>query len=135
MDIQELSEKVKQQSSFCMNLLREVEDTVRSTSSASSLLLICCRQTCSVRRFITPARQSSKRARARSLRTSCLLMKLTVLRRRCRVPCLKPCRNATSQLAMKRSSWTNRSWCLPRRTRLSRKVRIRCRKLRWTVSS
>ena len=28
MDIQELSEKVKQQSSFCMNLLREVEDTV-----------------------------------------------------------------------------------------------------------
>ena len=28
MDIQELSEKVRQQSAFCMNLLREVEGTV-----------------------------------------------------------------------------------------------------------
>lgn len=28
MDIQELSEKIRQQSAFCQNLLREVEDTV-----------------------------------------------------------------------------------------------------------
>ena len=184
MDIQELSEKVKQQSSFCMNLLREVEDTVIGQKAMVESILTGIladghvlleglpglAKTTAVKAFadavsldfkriqFTPdllpadllgttiynAREAKFETRKGPLFTNLVLADeinrapskvQSALLEAMQELCSKPCRNATSRLAMKRSSLTNRSWCLPRRTRLSRKVRIRCRKLRWTVSS